>query len=371
MRGRSVDLLLVGFGHVGRRFVTLLNEIGARLEADEGLTWRVVGIVTRTHGAALDPAGMDVGRALAVAERAGSVDLLHDSRQGAPPQNGVAAIRRAAAARDPARHFVVVETTVLDITSGQPAIDHVRAAIGCGAHVITANKGPAAFAYRELTSLAASAGVAFRFEGAVMDGIPIFNLVRELLPAVQVVGFRGIVNSTTNWILTAMEDGTDAEAALREMEAAGVAEADTSLDLDGWDAAAKTAALANVLLGADITPHAVARRGIRGLSRDAVRQALSRRSCIRLIASGRRTDGTLQTSVEPRELPADDLLGRLRGMANALILETDLLGDVMIAELSGGLTQTAYALVTDLVGVTASVPPAMPPRRSLSPPARR
>jgi homoserine dehydrogenase len=347
----SVDLVLIGFGHVGRRFVSLLQEIAPRLDADCGLTWRIVGISTRAHGTALDAQGLDVTRVLATVAHGDSLGLLHDAGTGPAPRSGAASIERAAATRDPARPLVVVETTLLDIEAGQPAIEHVRTAIRCGAHVITANKGPAAFAYRELRALADAAGVAFRFEGTVMDGIPIFNLVRETMPAVRVLGFRGVVNSTTNWILTAMENGSDADAALREMQTAGVAEADASLDLDGWDAAAKASVLANVLLDADITPHRVARRGIREITTNAVHQAMSRGTRIRLIAAGRRNGGQVDVIVEPRELPANDLLAGPRGMANALILETDLLGDVAIGELSGGLTPTAYALVSDLVSV--------------------
>jgi len=348
----GVDLVLIGFGHVGRRFVSLLDDIRPRLETGCGLTWRVVGIATRAHGAALNAEGIDAARALTIVENGGSLDRLHSARGLPPPASGVSAIEGAAASHDRSRPLVVVETTVLDIAAGQPAIDHVRAAIRCGAHVITANKGPVAFAYRQLRALADAAGVAFRFEGAVMDGVPIFNLVRETLPAVRVRGFRGVINSTTNSILTAMEDGSDAGAALREMQAAGVAEADASLDLDGWDAAAKASALANVLLDADMTPRGVAREGIRGLTTAAVQDAMKRGTRIRLVAAGRREGDAVGVSVAPRELPAGDLLAGLRGMANALILETDLLGDVAIGELSGGLTETAYALVADLVSIS-------------------
>lgn len=353
------DLVFVGFGHVGRRFAGLLQEIAPRLEREHGLDARVVGIATRTHGAALDARGIDLARAQEHVASGRSLASLHDARSGPPPANGAAAIEGAAGVRDPARPLVVVETTVLDIAAGQPAIDHVRTAIRCGAHVITANKGPAAFAYRELRALADAAGVAFLFEGAVMDGIPVFNLVRDTLPAVRVVGFRGVVNSTTNFILTAMEDGQDADAALRQMQAAGIAEADASLDLDGWDAAAKAAALANVLLDAGVTPHRVDRAGIREVTIAAVRQAVARGARIRLIAAAERRAGGVAVTVGPRELPASDPLAGLRGMANALILETDLVGEIAVAELSGGLTHTAYALVTDLVSIRGrlAVPP--------------
>jgi len=182
---------------------------------------------------------------------------------------------------------VVVETTTLDIAAGQPAIDHVRAAISAGCHVVTANKGPAAFAYAPLHAEAERAGVSFLFEGAVMDGVPIFNLVRETLPAVNVLGFRGVVNATTNHILSALEDGEAFGPALARMQALGIAEADPSLDVDGWDAAAKTAALANVLMDARITPQTVERTGLTEASGAAALSAVERGKRLRLVAAAR------------------------------------------------------------------------------------
>jgi homoserine dehydrogenase len=246
----------------------------------------------------------------------------------------------------------MVETTTLDVHDGRPAVTHVEEALRAGCHVVTANKGPAAFAYGRLRDLAARGGLSFLFEGAVMDGVPVFNLVRETLPAVDVLGFRGIVNSTTNHILTALEDGEEFEPALRRMQAEGIAEADPSLDVDGWDAAAKAAALANVLMDAGITPHAVDRTGIGASHAAAAREAKARGTRLRLLASAERCgDGRVSVAVRPVELPAADILAGLRGMQNALVLKTDILGDVAIAQLSGSLTMTAYALLSDLVTI--------------------
>jgi homoserine dehydrogenase len=185
-----------------------------------------------------------------------------------------------------------------------------------------------------------------------MDGIPIFNLVRETLPAVEITGFRGVINTTTNFIIAALEDGVDFAPALSRMQAEGIAEADPSLDLDGWDAAAKTAALANVLLGARITPHMVERHGIDEDTALSVRAAVGRGHRLRLVASASRTpDGRMTAKVGPMQLTPDDLLAGIRGRANALVLHTDLLGDVAICQLGGDVTQTAYALLTDLVTI--------------------
>lgn len=355
-----IDLVLVGFGNVGRRFVRLLDERAGRLRLDHDLTWRVIAIATRRHGSARDLDGLDVHRALMAVERGETLTNLSPGLDSGFRRNddgnssSEAFIRTTvgdALRHDPANTLVVVETTVLDIERGQPAVDHVRAALESGAHVISANKGPAAFAARELLDLAARNERAFFFEGAVMDGIPIFNLVRETLPAVSIVGFRGVVNSTTNHILTAMEAGAEFGPALAEMQAAGVAEADASFDVDGWDAAAKAAALINVLMDGAVTPRDIDRTGIAGITGEAVRAAAGRGRRIKLLASAWRENGRARGRVAPEELSATDLLATLEGQQNALVLQTDLLGEIAITQRGSGLTQTAYALVSDLVAV--------------------
>jgi homoserine dehydrogenase len=338
----TFELLLIGHGNVARRFESLLDE-------QTVVRARVVGIATRRGGCTLD------GR------RVTAPSTLEFIR--------LAIKKHAASARG--RRLVVVETTTLDIERGEPATSHIRAALAGGAHVITANKGPVAFAYRRLAEAAERAGRRFLFEGAVMDGVPIFNLVRETLPSVRILGFRGVVNSTTNFILTAMEQGQAFDAALAEMQSRGIAEADASLDIDGWDAAAKTAALANVLLDANITPKDVERRGIgprTGLAARAARQAGRR---LKLVARAERDGMGVTAQVAPEELPADDLLAGLEGQQNALILKTDMLEEIAVVQRSGSLTQTAYALLSDLIAIERGLTSAPARRRSPTSARRR
>jgi homoserine dehydrogenase len=359
----SPDLVLIGFGNVARRFVRLLEERADELRGVHHVDWRIVGIATARHGVARDLRGLNVERALEFVERGESLAAIDaDGSTGGllalPPASGVALIEQTAEAARVAgstRPLVVVETTLLDIAAGQPAIDHVRAGLRAGAHVITANKGPAAFAYAELAELARAVDRAFLFEGAVMDGIPIFNMVRETLPTVRVSGFSGVVNSTTNFVITAMENGREFAESLAEMQAAGIAEADASLDVDGWDAAAKASALANVLLDARTTQQGVERTGIGHLTGAAVRAAVARGNRLKLVARGERRGAEVVVRVGVEELPASHLFATLGGQQNALQLETDLLGSFAITQLGGGLTQTAYALVTDLVTVARRV----------------
>jgi homoserine dehydrogenase len=342
------DIALVGFGNVGRRFARLIEERRDWLSLDYDLDCRVAGIATRHHGAIFRPSGVDaVAKAVAIEN---GHPILDDPAIEAADALDV--IRRLG--QSDAELKIVVETTTLDIGAGQPAIDHVRAGLQAGCHVVTANKGPAAFAYEELSALAADRSRQFLFEGAVMDGVPIFNLVRETLPAVDIIGFRGVINATTNHILSALEDGESFDVALSRMQAEGIAEADPSLDVDGWDAAAKTAALANVLMRARMTPQAVEREGIGPSTARAAMGARARGMRLRLVASARQTASGVHTSVRPVELPETDLLAGLRGMANALVLQTDLLGEIAICQLNGSLTHTAYALLSDLITIVRS-----------------
>jgi homoserine dehydrogenase len=364
----TFDLILIGFGNVARRFVALLAEQRTALARQHDVATRVVGIATRRHGQAYAAAGLRQ-EIVSGFSRTVTASQTHDG----PPAGGryvpastldfleTALTKSRAAARQ--RRLVVIETTTLDVARGEPATSHILAALSGGAHVVTANKGPVAFAYPRLARAAERADRRFLFEGAVMDGIPVFNLVRETLPAVKITGFRGVVNSTTNFILTAMEQGQPFDAALSEMQARGIAEADASLDVDGWDAAAKTAALANVLLGAGITPHTVDRQGI---TPDAGLRAVEARAAgrrLKLVARARREGGRVTAQVGPVELAADDLLAGLEGQQNAIILETDLLDEIAVVQRGGNLTQTAYALLSDLVTIARATPQSPRPAR--------
>jgi homoserine dehydrogenase len=358
----TLDLVLVGFGNVARRFASLLAEQQAVLARDFGVTTRIVGITTRGHGQAYDARGLSAQALRGLTEAGSSARDASDVVSLVGPtvtstRSTLAFLRDAlkrssVAARQ--RRVVVIETTTLDIVRGEPATSHIRAALAGGAHVITANKGPVAFAYRTLARAADRADRLFLFEGAVMDGVPVFNLVRETLPAVTVIGFRGVVNSTTNYMLTEMEQGRTFDAALTDMQARGVAEADASLDVDGWDAAAKAAALANVLLDARITPHDVDRQGISPATGRLAVAARANGRRLKLVVSGAREGRRVNVRVAPEELPAHDLLAGLEGQQNAIILRTDMLEEIAVVQRSGSLTQTAYALLSDLLNISGA-----------------
>ena len=215
-------------------------------------------------------------------------------------------------------------------------------------HVVTVNKGPAAFAYDGSSRWPTPWIGVFFFEGAVMDGMPVFNLVRETMPAVRIDGFRGVINTTCQLRAVGARAGQAFDDALREMQARGIAEADPSLDVEGWDAAAKTAALVNVLMGGAMTPHHVSRTGIARCQPADMADAVSRGRRIRLVASAHGVRVTRSSrGSSPRCWPAADPLAGLADTERPLPA-TDLLGEVGIVQREGSLTQTAYALLSDL-----------------------
>jgi homoserine dehydrogenase len=337
---RPLRIALLGFGNVGRRFAELLGGRYRAVLRRRGCEPRVTGIATARHGVAVRADGLPLPRCLARVRAGGSLDGLGDRRS---PDTASEFIRTVPA-------DVLVELTPLDPRTGQPAVRHCRLALARGLHVVTANKGPVAFALGGLRALARRRRRRFLHEGAVMDGTPIFNLMARCLPGARVLGFRGTLNSTTSRILSRMEQGVSAARALREAQAAGIAEADPRHDLEGWDAAVKGCALANALMGARLRPPQVRRRGIRGITVGAVRRAVRAGRRLRLVVRAQRTRRGVRVAVSPEALLQDDLLVA-SGADGVLVLETDLMGEIGLWEGPGGVDQTAYAVLSDLVTV--------------------
>jgi homoserine dehydrogenase len=337
-------LAFIGFGNVARAFARIVTARRAALARDYDLTLRATAIATARHGCIL-ATDIDLNEAADCTERGQSLVTL----AGVRVASDVASVIANCDAD------VLFETSPLDPLAGEPAAAYIRQALSRSLHVVTANKGPLAFAYRDLIALAAHHHVQFRFEGTVMDGAPVFNLVESCLPAAEVLGFAGLLNSTTNIILSGMEAGASFDDALAEARRRGIAEANADFDIDGWDAAVKAVALANVLMHADARPAAVERRGIRDLDVDDLRRAAAAGAPIRLIARGERTaGGGVQLRVAPEAVPLDSPLGAARGSSNALTLKTDLMGELTITETEPGVEQTAYALLSDLLRIHRS-----------------
>jgi homoserine dehydrogenase len=312
-----MDLALIGYGNVGRAFARLIETRRAEFP------FRIVAIHTLRHGTACNAAGLPVEPGFG------------------PPAESVDDFLDRAACQ------AVVEITTLNPATGEPALSHIRAAFARGLHVVTANKGPIAHAYAALREQARAAGVEFRFESTVMDGAPVFNLARKNLPGVKVLGFTGVLNSTSKIVIAAMREGKSREQGIEIAQSLGIAEADPGYDLDGWDSAAKTAALANVLMDARVTPLDIERRGLGDLdSREVLRLAQERKT-VCLVSRASRT----RLAVAPEILNDADLLATVQGTSNLLLLHTDLMGTIGTLSISPGVAQTAYGVFSDLVEI--------------------
>ncbi len=268
---------------------------------------------------------------------------IHSRSQPAAPSIG--------AFLDAARADALVELTTLNPATGEPAISHVRAAFARNMHVVTANKGPIAHAYHDLAAEAERRGLLFRFESAILDGAPVFNQFRNNLPGVRVLGFTGVLNSTSKLIIETMERGGSFQEGIQHAQALGVAEADPANDINGWDSAAKTAALANVLLDARVTPQDVATEGITQLTASAVQAYAREGRSVRLVSRGERVDGGVSLRVSPEVLPVTNILASLGGTSNLILFHTDRMGTVGTLSISPGVEQTAYGVYIDLIEV--------------------
>lgn len=328
---RTYKLCIVGFGNVGQAFAQLLLDKSEELR-DFGIEWSITGIASRRLGWIANANGLDARQLLYQEERAKLKPNASDVRDW---------LRQAQA-------DVLFETSSLNRHNGQPAIEHLRAALEMGAHAISANKGPIVFAYAELRDLARRQGKGFLFESTVMDGVPIFSL-KEALPAAQVRGFRGILNSTTNIVLAEIEEGSSLEEAVRRAQEMGVAETDPTDDLDGWDAAVKVAALSTVLLDHPLPLEQISVAGIRGLQPEQIRAARREGRPYKLVCAARKHRNQVRASVAPRQLPLSDPMAHVDGGSSAVHFELDILPGLTIFEQDPGLVTTAYGLLADFV----------------------
>src|SRR5438445_6232121 len=333
-------ILLVGFGNVGREFARLLLERRSELAKIHGLDAAVVGIVTGRHGSVERARGIDLRKALRLADAGASLESCGRGVHG----RSAACIRRA-------RADGVIEITPVPIAPRQIGVDHIVAALSSGKHVITANKGPVVYYYRRLKELARTHGLGFRYEGTVMDGAPVFNLFQETLRGIRILSFEGILNSTSNLILSMIEAGRTYEDGVRSAREMGFLETDPAMDLDGWDATVKACLLANVLMGGRLRPERVPREGIASLTSERIEKAKAASKRTKLIARGWREGRSVQASVSLEAVALAHPLASVDGTSSSLVVRTDMLRELQIIERQPALRQTAYALYSDLLAI--------------------
>ena len=337
----EIKLALLGFGNAGQAFAKLLLEKNDEIIDTLDTRVLVVAIATRSKGTIIDEKGLDLDQVLLEIEEAGKFSKPVD----------LSALETA----NQADYDILVELTPLEIFSGQPAINHIKAGLNRGKHVITANKGPVAWAYRELKDLSREKGVQFFCETTVMDGTPVFNLVEETLKFCKVLEINGILNTTTNFILEEMGKGIPYEQIIEEGKRRGFIEADPSIDIEGYDAAAKVAALMNVLMDAGITPEHVERQGIEDITYEKIKQAEARGKVIKLLCSGKYVNGKAVGTVRPEELEKGNMLAAIDGTSSMVSITTDLMGTISIIEHNPEIGQTAYGIFSDLVRIISTI----------------
>jgi homoserine dehydrogenase len=303
-----------------------------------GIAFRITGIASRRLGWIANTEGLDLSGACSPGRELQNVRLM----PGVSEQGNAREWLKAAKAD------VLFEATSLNVETGQPAVDYIRAGLEYGTHVITANKGPIVHAYRELRDLAAKSGKRFLFESTVMDGVPIFSLFDQL-PTIHLKGFHGILNSTTNVILGEMEQGLSFEDAVKKAQELGVAETDATHDIDGWDAAVKTAALITVLMGVPIRLDQIDREGIRDLTASAVRNAKRDGWPFKLVCRAKRTIAGVEARVGPEKVQSSQPMAKIIGTSSYVYFETDIFPGLAITEENPGLYATAYGLLADFV----------------------
>ena len=336
-------LSFIGFGNVARSLVRLLERKRDLLNSQYNITYSVTGIATGRHGFAVHPDGLDAAKALELVEGGGSISSL----SSVDVQDSLAVIQYSQA-------NVVFENSPVNYETGQPAIDHVRAALNAGMHAITANKGTVVHAYRELTDLAKSNDRKFLFESTVLGGSPVFSTFREAMPLAELTSFKGIINATTNLILSRMEDGESFDDAVKYCQSIGIAETDPSGDVDGWDASIKVAALATVLMDSPLKPQDVERKGIREITPAMVDQAKAEKKRWKLVAAAMRDGNRVRARVAPELVDSSSPLYGMMGSSTGLTFRTDVLPDysVIVSEregMQGGPEETAYGLFADFV----------------------
>ena len=327
-----IRIALVGYGNVGQAFARMLIRKEDYFKENFGVEPVITAISTGRHGGITNAEGLDTEK------------LTYDMFDKDLTAFDVI---------DFGEYDVLCELSPINIMTGQPATDHIRRALELGKHVITANKGPIAWHYRELRDLAKEKGVKFCYEATVMDGVPVYNMAQKTLMGCKITEIKGILNATTNFILTEMEKGRSYEEAIEEGRKQGFVEADPSMDLDGWDASAKLTALMNVLMDETITPLDIRRTGISSVTKEDLDKALEDGKKIKLLCHGYLEDGKPVGVVEPTLVDRDDLAAIMDATMSYVTVNTDLMGEVTVVEhaFEPEIDHTAYGVLSDLIRI--------------------
>lgn len=335
---------MMGFGNVGRAVAELLLRRGDDVEREHGVSVSFVLVADRS-GVAVDPNGLDLQALLDVKARAGGVAAYPGGgRPGMAPLDALAEIEAG----------LLLEASPTSVRTGEPGLSYIRAAIGRGMHVVNANKGPLVVAYHELMGLAQERGVELRSAATVGAPTPTLEMMRYALHGARVEAIEAIPNGSTNYILTLMERGQSLDDGIAAAQAAGIAETDPTLDVDGWDSAAKILILANSLMGAAVKLDDISVEGIGAVTTAELAQMREQELALKLLATATGGPDGLELSVAPTPLPLDHPLARLRNTAMGVVLHTDLIGDLVVSVEGDGPLGTAQSMLRDIVNIAVS-----------------
>lgn len=342
----QLKLAMIGFGVVGQGVAKILRDRQDHLKARYGAEFLITAITDVKKGAVANPAGLDPEALLKHLETHPDLTSFPAPERG---WDALTTIRKANA-------DVVVEVSWTDVKTGGAALTHLREAFACGKHVVTTNKGPMVVAPLEMLETAHRAGVEFRFEGTVMSGTPVINTAWRCLRGCEITGFSGILNGTTNFMLTRMEQGLTYQQALAEAQSLGYAEADPSGDVLGWDAAGKVVILANTVLRQPLKLEEVElASGITEITQAHIEEAKRAGERWKLVAQAQVAHGKVKASVLAQRLSLTDPLAGVMGSTNAVTFHTDLLGPVTIVGAGAGQKETAFAVISDLLDIHATL----------------
>jgi homoserine dehydrogenase len=334
------NLAFIGFGTVGQGLTELLLEKKDLLEKKYNFHYKIVAISDIVKGAIYNEDGLDMKKILDLVKKDKKLDEYPTGISG---KDSMATILDSNA-------DTIVEVTFTDVKTGEPALTHIKTALNAGKNVISTNKGPVIKEVMELLDLAALNNVHYGFEGVVLAGTPVLNLAKFTLAGNKISGFKGILNGTTNYILTRMEEGMSYKEALNKAQELGYAEADPTGDVEGLDALGKVVILSNVVLEKKISVKDVQRKGITGITEDDIRKAKSEGKRWKLIGSAEiLSDGSVKAKVSPEKLLFSDPLAGVSEAINALTYFTDELGPVTIVGPGAGRRETGFSLLIDLL----------------------
>ena len=331
-------IILCGFGVVGQSLVKLFESRADDLYAKYGLKPRVVGVFD-SKGSAVNSSGLNFNKLIDAKKKFGTVKKYADTKNS---MSGIDMLKNVEA-------DVLIETTASNYKDAEPGMTHITTAMKKGMHVISVNKGPLALAFPSLLELATYNQVMFKFSGTVGGGTPILDYAKNSLSGERITSFAGILNGTTNYILTNMGTGVTYEEALKDAKDKGYVEADESLDLDGLDAAAKLVILANWIMGMKVTLPDIDCTGIRKVTVEDIKKAAKNNCAIKLIASCNK-----KLVVGPKEVPNDDPLC-VNGTLNAIAFTSEHSGTQTIIGKGAGGMETASSILRDLLDIRQEI----------------